>query len=57
VQYCITCPRCGRDFAGDDRHAVADAVVQHARAEHRHALDLDIVLAHLDGAHPYDPDG
>jgi predicted small metal-binding protein len=48
------CPRCGADFAGDDEDAVADAVVEHARVVHRHALDRDVVLAHLEGVHPHD---
>ena len=49
-----TCPRCGVAFSGDDKDAVADAVVEHARVEHRHALDRDVVLAHLEGVHPHD---
>ena len=53
----MTCPRCGRDFAGEDKHAVADAVVAHARDDHRHALDRDVVLAHLEGVHPHERDG
>ena len=44
----------GRDFTGDDKDAVADAVVEHARVEHRHALDRDVVLAHLEGVHPHE---
>ena len=52
-----TCPRCGRDFVGDDKEALADAVVEHAQAEHRHALDRDVVLAHLEGVHPHERDG
>ena len=51
------CPRCGQDFAGDDKHAVTEAVVEHARRKHGHALDRDIVLAHLEGVHPFDRDG
>jgi hypothetical protein len=50
----MTCPRCGRDFEGDDAQAVAGAVVEHARDEHQHRLDLDVVLAHLEGVHPHD---
>ena len=49
-----TCPRCGADFTGDDKDAVADAVVEHALVVHRHALDRDVVLAHLEGVHPHD---
>ena len=49
-----TCPRCGRDFGGDDKEDVADRVVEHARVEHKHALDREIVLAHLEGVHPYE---
>ena len=56
VAYSQTCPRCGRDFTGDDRDLVADDVVEHARLEHGHALDRDIVLAHLIGAHPFERD-
>ena len=56
MSYRQTCPRCGRDFEGDDKEAVADAVVDHARAEHRHSLDKEVVLAHLEGVHPYDRD-
>jgi hypothetical protein len=54
VTYDQTCPRCGRDFVGDDKGVVADAVVEHARTEHAHALDRDVVLAHLEGVHPHD---
>ena len=56
MPYTQTCPRCGRDFRGDDKEAVADEVVEHARADHHHALDRDVVLAHLEGVHPYDRD-
>ena len=52
--YSQICPRCGRNFIGEDRAAVADDVVEHARVEHRHALDRDVVLAHLEGVHPYE---
>ena len=38
ANYSRTCPRCGDEFAGDDRDAVADAVVAHARGAHQHAL-------------------
>jgi predicted small metal-binding protein len=54
VTYTQTCPRCGQDFAGTDKEAVADTVVEHARASHHHALDRDIALAHLEGVHPHD---
>jgi len=42
-----SCPRCGRDFVGDDRDRVADEVVAHALDEHGHQLDRMVVLAHL----------
>src|SRR4051812_20264519 len=32
VSFEQVCPRCGRGFAGDDKHALADAVVEHARS-------------------------
>jgi hypothetical protein len=51
VPYEQTYPRCGREFVGEDKHAVADAVVEHARPDRHHALDRDIVLAHLEGVH------
>jgi predicted small metal-binding protein len=54
VTYTQTCPRCGSDVRGDDREAVADAVVEHARGVHDHSLDREIVLAHLEGVHPYE---
>ena len=54
VMYEQTCPRCGREFVGGDKGAVADAVVEHARAKHGHALDRDVVLAHLEGVHPHE---
>ena len=52
--YELTCPRCGRDFAGENKEAVADAVVTHASADHRHALDRGVVLAHLEEVHPHE---
>jgi hypothetical protein len=52
--YSQMCPRCGQDFTGEDRHVVADEVVEHARVEHRHQLDRDVVLAHLEGVHPHE---
>lgn len=57
MTYEQTCPRCGEDFAGEDADRVADDVVAHARREHHHSLDKHIVLAHLEGVHPYDRDG
>jgi predicted small metal-binding protein len=57
VSYQQTCPRCGDELIGDEKEAVADAVVEHALSAHRHALDRDIVLAHLDGRHPHDGQG
>ena len=54
VTYTQTCPRCGLDIAGDDPQKVADAVAAHARDEHRHSLDREIVLAHLEGVHPHE---
>ena len=47
-----TCPRCGDELSGDDRDAVADAVVAHARDAHGHGLERRIVLAHLAGGRP-----
>jgi len=54
VPYAQQCPRCGQEFSGDDKNAVADAVVEHARIEHQHNLDHDVVLAHLEGVNPHD---
>ncbi|WP_414654848.1 DUF1059 domain-containing protein [Iamia sp.] len=54
MTFAQACPRCGEEFAGDDRDSVADQVVAHATDDHGHALDRDIVLAHLDGRHPHD---
>jgi hypothetical protein len=54
MRYEQQCPRCGREFGGDDKDAVAAAVVEHARTEHQHHLDLDVVLAHLEGVNPHD---
>ena len=54
MQYEQTCPRCGQEFVGKDKDAVADAVVEHARTEHQHALDREVVLAHLEGVSPHD---
>jgi hypothetical protein len=54
VRYEQQCPRCGREFSGEDKHVVATAVVEHAQTEHQHKLDLDVVLAHLEGVNPHD---
>jgi predicted small metal-binding protein len=56
VTYEQTCPRCGAEFTGDDKEHVADAVVAHATTEHKHRLDRDVVLAHLEGVHPFQRD-
>jgi predicted small metal-binding protein len=56
VTYEQTCPRCGENFTGDDKETVADEVVEHARSDHHHRLDREIVLAHLEGVHPYERD-
>jgi predicted small metal-binding protein len=53
VGYEQVCPRCGENFVGNDKDAVAQTVVEHARAEHGHTLDRDVVLAHLEGVHPH----
>ena len=50
------CPRCGEAFAGEDKEAVADAVLAHARDAHSHRLDREVVLAHLEGVHPHERD-
>jgi hypothetical protein len=52
MTYLQTCPRRGRDFAGEDKEVVADAVVEHARVDHQHRLDREVVLAHLEGVRP-----
>ena len=57
VIYSQMCPRCGQEFNGDDKNAIADAVVEHALVEHRHTLDHDVVLSHLEGVHPHERDG
>ena len=54
MPYSQACPRCGREFVNEDKEIVADEVVEHARLDHRHALDREIVLAHIEGVHPYD---
>jgi len=54
VTYEQTCPRCGEVFGGDDKEAVADAVVDHAHTSHGHTLERHVVLAHLEGVHPHE---
>jgi hypothetical protein len=54
VAYEQTCPRCGEAFVGEDKEAVADSVIDHALSAHRHNLDRDVVLAHLEGVHPHE---
>ena len=56
VTFSQTCPRCGLEVSGDDKERVADAVVEHARVEHRHSIDREVVLAHLEGVHPHERD-
>jgi molybdopterin-binding protein len=53
VPYEQSCPRCGRDFVGDSVDLVADAVVEHARDEHGHRIDREVVVAHLVTVHPH----
>ena len=53
----MTCPRCGRDFAAGVADELADAVVEHAQVEHRHDLERETVLAHLEGVHPHEREG
>jgi predicted small metal-binding protein len=57
MDYSQTCPRCGQDVRGDDKNGVADSMVEHASLEHRHALDRDVVLAHLEDVHPHEREG
>ena len=57
VTYTQTCPRCGQDFSDPDKDAVADAVVEHARTDHQHRLDREVVLAHLEGVRPGEREG
>jgi len=57
MTYTQTCPRCGLDLSGEVPGDVADAVVAHARDEHGHGLDRDVVLAHLAGIRPDDWEG
>ena len=52
MQHVQVCPRCGLELTGDEPGAVADAVVAHARTEHDHRLDREVVLAHLEGVRP-----
>jgi hypothetical protein len=54
VTYSQVCLRRGQEFDGDNKAAVADAVVEQAKAEHRHALDRDVVLAQLEGVIPHE---
>ena len=54
MTYEMDCPRCGEQFEGTDRNAIADAVIEHARTQHNHALDRHVVLAHLEGVHPHE---
>jgi predicted small metal-binding protein len=54
VRYEQQCPRCGREFVGGDKEQVADDVIEHARTEHHHRLDREVVLAHLEGVNPHD---
>ena len=53
MTFAQTCPQCGADFADDDKERVADAVVERALTQHRHALDRDVVLAQLEPVHPF----
>lgn len=53
MTYTDKCPPCGRQFSGDDREALADAVIDHARDEHNHVLTREHVLAHIDGKDPH----
>jgi predicted small metal-binding protein len=54
VRFEQQCPRCGREFVGEDKEQVAVAVIEHARNEHHHTLDREVVLAHLEGVNPHD---
>ena len=56
VTFSQTCPRCGRDFEAEHKHVVDYAVIDSARLEHRHSLDREVVLAHLEGVHPHERD-
>jgi|GEM_PF-6400814 len=56
VTYSQLCPRCGLDLAGDDKDLVAEAAVEHALVAHRHSLDRQVVLAHLEDVHPHERD-
>jgi hypothetical protein len=55
MRYEQQCPRCGAEFAGDDKNEVADSVLAHSET-HGHRLDRDVVLAHLEDVHPHDRD-
>jgi hypothetical protein len=51
VRYEQQCPRCGAEFAGENKDDVADAILAHAET-HGHTLDRNTVLAHLEGLNP-----
>ncbi len=55
MTYSDTCPPCGKVFSGEDREALATAVMEHARDAHDHDLPREHVLAHLDGKDPHHP--
>lgn len=57
MTYTDVCPPCGMQFSGDDRDALADAVVAHARDEHDHHLTREHVLAHIDHKDPHSAEG
>ena len=52
TDYDQICPRCGDQFSDADADRLADRVVEHARVKHSHALDRQVVLAHLQGVRP-----
>ncbi len=56
MTYSDTCPPCGKVFSGEDREALATAVMEHARDAHDHELSREHVLAHLDGKDPHHPE-
>ena len=56
MTYTDVCPPCGTVFSGDDRGALADEIVAHARDAHDHVLTREHVLAHLDGENPHRDD-
>jgi predicted small metal-binding protein len=57
VTYTDQCPPCGKQFSGENREALADAVIAHARDEHDHVLTREHVLAHIDGKDPHLDEG